>query len=474
MRMQSWSDESVQSVGQIPRYDAAIIGAGQAGGPLARSLAKAGWRTVLIEKEHVGGTCINEGCTPTKTLIASARVAQVCRRAADYGVDTQQVSVDMAAVTRRKRDIVQSWRDGDERRLRAEKNLDLVFGGASFLDRHVLEVREPGEIPVQMEAERIFVNTGCRPAVPSLPGIESVPFLTSTTAMDLKSVPEHLLVLGGGYVAVEFSQMFRRFGSRVTVVERQSSLVSREDADIAQAVAEILAADGVELVLGANVQAVTQTAEGRIRLDFTAAGSTGSRVGSHLLVATGRVPNTETLDVEAAGLQLDDRGYLPVNERLETRVKGIYALGDANGGPAFTHVSYDDFRIVRTNLLEGGDATTTDRLVPYVIYLDPQLGRVGLTEHEAQERGLDVRVVTLPMNRVARALEIDEAQGFMKAIVDSAEDRIVGCAVLGVEGGEIMSLMQVAMMGGVTASQLKNAVFAHPTLSESLNNLFSR
>jgi len=458
---------------RVRPYDAVIIGAGQAGVPLARSLAQAGWRTALAERSHVGGTCINEGCTPTKTMIASARVAYLARRASSYGIATGEVSVDMVAVRQRKRDLVESWRSGSERRLANADNLDLLMGEAVFLGPHRLEIRSGDATPIVVEADHMFINTGCRPALPPLPGLDEVPYLSSTTIMELDSIPEHLLILGGGYVAVEFAQMFRRFGSRVTVIQRREQLLPREDADVAQAVAAILEEDGVELFLEANASSVKGIAGSGMELEIASPAGATLLVGSHLLVATGRTPNTEALNTEAAGLRVDEKGYLPVNERLETEVDGICALGDVNGGPAFTHVSYDDFRIVRTNLLEGGRAATTDRLVPYVVFLDPQLGRVGLSERDARERGLDLRVMKLPMGYVARALEIDESRGFVKVVVDNVDDHILGCAVLGVEGGEIMSVIQVAMMGGLTASRLRDAVFAHPTLAESLNSLFA-
>jgi pyruvate/2-oxoglutarate dehydrogenase complex dihydrolipoamide dehydrogenase (E3) component len=458
----------------VHSYDAVIVGAGTAGVPLAQSLAAAGWHTAIIERTHVGGTCINEGCTPTKNMISSARVAYLSRRAPSYGIATGDVAVDMAAVRQRKRDLVDSWRGGSERRLANTANLDLIMGEAAFLGPRRLEIRSSDAVPAVVEAGHIFVNTGCRPAIPPLPGLEKVPYLTSTTVIELDSVPEHLLILGGGYAAVEFAQMFRRFGSKVTVVQRRDQLLPREDPDVAQAVAAILEEDGVALVLEADTRSVKGTADGGIQLDIVSPAGTISLVGSHLLVATGRAPNTEALNVAAAGLRVDEKGYLPVNERLETDVDGIYALGDVKGGPAFTHIAYDDFRVVRTNLLEGGGATIADRLVPYVVFLDPQLGRVGLSEREAKQRGYDLRVASMPMNYVGRALEIDESRGLMKVMIDNADDRILGCAVLGVEGGETMSVMQAAMMGGLTASRLRDAVFAHPTLAESLNNLFAR
>ncbi|MBN1322088.1 MAG: mercuric reductase [Thermoleophilia bacterium] len=458
---------------QMRTYDAIIIGAGQAGVPLARSLAGSGWKTALVEREYVGGSCINEGCTPTKTMAASARVAYLARRAADYGVAAGPVAVDMAAVRQRKRDLVESWRAGSENRLRAAENLDLLMAEASFVGPHRVEVRPSDGDARVMESEQIFLNTGTRPSLPALPGLDEVRYFTSTTIMELDEIPEHLVILGGGYIAVEFGQMFRRFGSYVTIVQRRDSLLAREDADVAEAIAAILKEDGVELVLGAQARSVIAGEDGGVTLEVVTASDARTLSGSHLLVATGRTPNTEALNLPAAGLEAGPGGYIPVNERLETKAPGIYALGDVKGGPAFTHISYDDFRIVRTNLLEGGDATIADRLVPYTVFMDPQLGRVGLSEREARERGLDVKVLTTPMNYVARALEVDESRGFMKAVVDSSTDRILGFAALGIEGGELMAIVEVAMMGGVTASTLKEAVFAHPTLAESLNNLFA-
>lgn len=459
--------ESVQS------YDAIIVGAGQAGVPLSRALAQAGWRTALVERKHVGGTCYNEGCTPTKTMIASARVAYVARRAADYGVMTGPVTVDMAAVRLRKDDLVDSWRTRSENRLRATENLDLLIGEASFVRPYQVEVQSNDQGSQVIEAKRIFLNVGDRPAVPTLPGLERVPFLTSTTIMELDAVPDHLIILGGGYIAVEFGQMFRRFGSKVTIIHRHDTLLPREDTDVAEAVAAILVEDGLELILDSEATAVAAHETGTVSCEVKSPSGLRTISGSHLLVATGRTPNTDALNLAAAGIGLDRHGYIPVNERLETEIEGVYALGDVKGGPAFTHISYDDFRIIRTNLLEGGKATVTDRPVPYTIFIDPQLGRIGLTEHDAREKGLDVKVFTLPMNHVARALEVDESQGFLKAVVDRATDRIVGFAGLSIEGGELMAMVEVAMIGGVSASVLKDAVFAHPTLAESLNNLFA-
>ena len=455
----------------ITHYDALILGAGQAGVPLARTLAAAGKRTALVERAHVGGTCINEGCTPTKTMVASARVAYLARRAADYGVRTGWITVDLPTVRARKRAIVESFRGGSQRRLESTEHLDLLFGEARFTGFRAVTVTSDGN-ERRLSADWVFINTGGRSARPRLEGLAGVTALDSTSIMELGDLPEHLLVMGGGYIGLEFAQMFRRFGSRVTVVQRNAQLLPLEDEDVAAEVQRILEQDGLEVITSADARCVEPAGNGVRLLVHT---PVGDRIleGSHLLLAAGRVPNTDRLDCAAAGIETDEQGYIKVNDRLETSAAGVYAMGDVKGGPQFTHVSYDDFRVVRDNLVNGGSRTTRDRLVPYTVFLDPQLGRVGLSEREARNRGLDIRVATMPMNFVARALEMDESRGFMKAVVDAGTRRILGAAVLGIEGGELMSLFQMAMMGNVTCDTLRDAVFAHPLLAESLNNLFA-
>ena len=455
----------------VKQYDGIIIGSGQGANPLARALAGTGSKTALIERQYVGGTCINYGCTPTKTMVASGRVAYLARRAGDYGVQVGKIEIDMGKVRERKRAIVQSFRQGGERRIRETANLDFLQGEATFVDPNTLEIKVSDGQVLRVNGKTIFINTGCRPAVPPLSGLNEVPWLDSTSIMELDRVPEHLLVLGGGYIGLEFGQMFRRFGSAVTVVQRGRQLLAREDPDVAEAVAAILQEDGIEIVLEAEAIRVGKAADNSLRL--TVKTPSGERVltGSHLLVAPGRVPNVESLNLAAAGVATDSKGFIRVNEFLETNMPGIYAMGDVNGGPAFTHISYDDFRILKTNLIDGGKTSILGRLVPYTVFIDPQLGRVGLTENEARAQDLNFRVAKMPMTWVARALEVDESRGFMKVIIDAASGRIVGCAILGIEGGEIMSMIQIAMMGNLTDTQLRNAIFAHPTLAESLNNL---
>ncbi len=454
------------------QLDAVVVGSGQAGTPLARALAGAGRATALVERRWVGGSCINYGCTPTKTMVASARVAHLARRAADYGVETGPVTVDLARVRERKRSIVETFRGGVLDGIETTDGLELVRGHARLTAPGTVEVELAEGGRQTLEAREIFLNPGTRARRPPIDGLDDVPWLDNASAMELGETPEHLLVVGGGYIGLEFGQMLRRFGSRVTIVQLQDRLLPREDEDVAGAVLEILREDGIEVLLSTEPKRASEGAGGTLRLEV--AGPEGARTieGSHLLVAAGRRPNTDELGLEAAGIATDERGFIRVNGRLETNVDGIWALGDAKGGPAFTHISYDDFRVLRTNLLEGGDATITARLVPYTVFIDPQLGRVGLTEREARERGLRVRVAKLSMDHVARALEVDETRGFMKALIDGETGRILGCAVLGIEGGEVMAVIETAMMGGLPYTALRDAIYAHPTLAESLNNLF--
>ncbi len=451
--------------------DVIVIGAGQAGGPLAGAFAKAGRRTALLERAHVGGTCINVGCTPTKTMVASGRVAYLARRAADYGVATGPVQVDLAAVRRRKDEIVTSWRGGSEASI-AKAGVELVRGEARFIGPKTLAVRLSDGGEREITADTIIINAGARPAAPDLPGLSELPFLDSTSVMELDAIPEHLIVLGGGYIGLEFGQLFHRLGAQVSIVQRGPRLLSREDGDIADAVAAILREDGITLLLESAAQRVAGR-PGAISL--TVATPEGERTlqGSHLLVAAGRAPNSDSLNLAAAGVSTDKSGNIVANERLETSAPGIYVAGDIKGGPAFTHIAYDDYRILKANLLDGGQASTAGRLVPYTVFIDPQLGRVGLSEEEARKQGRPIKVAKLPMSSVARALEVGEARGLMKAVVDAETDKILGAAVLGLEGGEVMSMLQLAMMGGLPYTALRDGVFAHPTLAESLNNLFA-
>ncbi len=453
------------------QYDAIVIGSGQGGTPLSTALAAAGTHTALIERKHVGGTCVNEGCTPTKTMVASGRVAYLARRAADYGVHTGTISIDLRKVRERKRNIVDKFRNGVQSRIEKAANLDLIFGDARFTGPKTVEVRSKDAVQRSLSAKYIFINAGTRASRPRLDGLDDVPALDNASIMELDTVPDHLLILGGGYIGLEFGQLFRRFGSRVTIIQSAGQLLTREDPDIAGEVAKILQQDGVEVLLKARAIHVRQV-DRSIQLEVQQHGHSTTLAGSHLLVATGRTPNSDTLSLAAAGIKTNDRGFIEVNDRLETTASTVYALGDIKGGPAFTHISYDDFRIIRANLLEKRNASTTNRQVPYTVFIDPQLGRVGLTETEARAQKRNIRVAKLPMTSVARALEVDETRGFMKAIVDGETNQILGAAILGIEGGEIMSALEIAMMGKLPYTALRDGTFAHPTLTESLNNLF--
>jgi len=455
-------------------YKAAVIGSGQGGTPLAHHLAEQGWKTALVEQEHVGGTCVNEGCTPTKTMVASARVAHLASRSKDYGVYTGEIDIDLSVVRKRKRGIVESFRGGNLERIEARQGLDLIRGHATFSGPYTIRITKDDGKDKTIEAEKIFIDTGTRPAAPPIEGLDEVDYLDSTSVMELGKVPEKLLIIGGGYIGVEFGQMFSRFGSEVTIIQRSPQLLTHEDRDIAEEVASILEEDGIEIELNSEVRKVEETDGEKTLVTAEKNGEEISILGSHLLVAAGRRPNTDKLNLEATEVQTNDRGYIEVNEKLETNQENVWALGDVKGGPAFTHISYDDFRIIRDNLLfEGDSASVEDRPVPYTVFMDPQLGRIGLTEKEARKEGYSIDVAKMPMNRVARALEVDETRGVMKAVVDRNTGQILGAAVLGIEGGEIASAIQLAMMGDLTYRDLKEGIFAHPTLAESLNNLFA-
>jgi pyruvate/2-oxoglutarate dehydrogenase complex dihydrolipoamide dehydrogenase (E3) component len=451
-------------------FDAIIIGSGQGGNPLAEALIAAGKKTAMIERQDVGGTCINRGCTPTKTMVASARVAYLAGRGADYGVDTGPIAINMERVRERKRAIVSTMRQSREKRLE-KVHAELIRGEASFTGPLQLRIALNGGGERRLTAPQIFIDTGTHSAAPAIEGLSTVPYLDNESIMELDHVPEHLLVLGGGYIGLEFSQLFRRFRSKVTIIQSGPQLLVEEDPDVAAEVLKILRQDGIEVLLDAHTRTVTQ-ANAMISVQVAAGGQMLTITGSDLLVATGRVPNTKALLPAAGGVAVDAHGFIQANERLETSAPGVYAIGDVKGGPQFTHISYDDFRILKANLLDGGDRTTHDRMIPYTVFMDPQLGRVGMTESEAKKTGRRIRVARMPMTSVARAIEVDETRGLMKAVVDAETEEILGATVLGIEGGEVMAVLQMAMMGHLKYSVLQAAIFAHPTLAESLNNLF--
>lgn len=453
-------------------FDAIIIGSGQGGGPLAGAFAASGRRTALIEREHVGGTCINTGCTPTKTMIASGRVAWLARRAADYGVRTGEISIDMEVVRQRKRAIVEQFRSGSESRLRKTEGLELIEGQARFVGDRTIEVTMNAGGTRTLASETIVVNVGERPRPLEIDVPTDVTVHDSTSIMELDEVPGHLVVIGGGVIGLEFGQLFRRLGSDVTIVHRSGRLAGREDPDIADAIAGIFREDGIALELNASPVSIEREGD-HLSIDIERRDGSAEKLrATHVLAAAGRIPNTDTLDVERTGLELDKRGYIETDDRLATRVPGIYAIGDVRPGPKFTHISYDDFRILKANLIDGGSRSVSDRQVPYTVFIDPQLGRVGMSEQQAREAGVPYRIAKMPMRSVARALETDESRGMMKILVHAETDRIIGAAVLGIEGGEVMSMIEIAMMGDLPYTALRDGVFAHPNLSEALNNVF--
>ena len=403
---------------------------------------------------------------------ASARLAYQARRGAEYGVRTGPVQVDLAAVRQRKRAMVAGARQNYASRL-PQDGLDLIDGEARFTAPQTVEIALTDGGTRQISAPVIVIDTGTRPRPLALTGAGDVPVLDSTSIMELDEVPEHLIILGGGYIGLEFGQMFRRFGSEVTIVQTAPRLMTIEDEDVSNEVADILRDDGITILTSSTPVRVEPAEGGRLRLTVRAQDGDRQLEGSHLLSAIGRIPNTETLTPEAAGIRLNGHGFIEVDEYLQTSVPGVYAMGDVKGGPAFTHLSYDDYRILHANLIEHEKASTLDRIIPYTMFIDPQLGRAGLTEREARAQGRAIRVAKLPMSAVVRALETGETRGFMKAVVDADSGQILGCAVLASEGGEIMTMIQVAMLGKLTYTAMANAIFTHPLFAEGLNTLFA-
>jgi len=442
------------------KFDAIVIGSGQAGNPLVYRLADLGWHVALIEKNQLGGTCINVGCTPTKVMVHRAQVAHYARNAARWGVNASNVSVDLPKIVAQKEEVVRSFRGGQQKQVDKRPNLKLYRNHARFVAPHQLQVG--GEL---LESEKIFIDTGGRTVIPKISGLESSGFLTNETILELTTLPEHLLVLGGGYIGLEFAQMFRRFGSRVNVVHNAAQILAREDPEICAELLKSLASEEIQFVLNARTTRV-ENKNGKIELALDGPNGPSRLSGSHLLVATGRAPNTDDLGLEKAGIATDGKGFIRVNGRLETNVPGVWALGDCKGGPAFTHISYNDFQIVYGNLVEGKNLSIEDRYVPYCVFTDPQLGGVGITEKEARAKGHKLKIGKIPMSYVARALERGETAGMMKIVIDASNDRILGASILSSEGGEIVQILGALMLANQPYTLLKGAVYIHPTLAE--------
>ncbi|MGI4833910.1 MAG: mercuric reductase [Janthinobacterium lividum] len=452
--------------------DALIIGSGQAGNPLATALAEAGRQVILVEEAHLGGSCLNYGCVPTKTLLASATRAHEIRQAAPLGIDLAATPrVDMPAVMARKNELLAKSRRNLEKDFGpSHPNITLLRGHAQFEAAHRVRVQagSPGEAHL-VSAREVFINVGTHAATPDIPGLAEAGFLTTTSLLDIEEVPEHLLIIGGGYIGLEFGQMFRRFGSAVTVIETGDKVLEHEDDDVCTVLQELMTEKaGIEFVLEAQTHHVSRNAAGQYTLSVKTKAGERRLHGSHLLVATGRTPNTDKLGLENTKIKLDEKGYIQVNARLQTTVRGVYALGDVHGGPQFTHISYDDFRVVRDNLLHRGHRSAKQRPLPYCVFTDPQLGRIGLSESQAQEKGVPYRVACLDVKKIARAQHTGQQDGFWKVLV-GADDRILGAAILSPEGGEVMTMIQLAMMGRLRYQQLENMVIAHPAWAEGLN-----
>jgi pyruvate/2-oxoglutarate dehydrogenase complex dihydrolipoamide dehydrogenase (E3) component len=444
-------------------FDAIVIGTGQSGPSLAHRFAQAGKRVAIIERKRFGGTCVNNGCIPTKSLIASARAAYVARRAADFGVIVDgEVRVDMKAVKARKDAIVRVSNEGVEEGLREAEKITVHTGHAHFVGQKQVAVGDE-----ELAAEQIFINVGGRADIPAIPGIDRVPYLDNSSMMAVDFLPEHLVVLGGSYIGLEFGQMYRRFGSEVTIIQRNERLIPREDEDVSQAIREIMEDEGVRILTDADATEVADR-NGGVAVAVEVAGRTTEVIGSHLLVATGRRPNTDDLGLEAAGVETDARGYIKVDAALRTNVAGIFAMGDCNGRGAFTHTSYNDFEIIAANLFDGEPRRIEDRILTYGLFIDPPLGRAGMTEAEVRKKGIKALVATMPMEDVGRAYERSETKGFMKIIVDAESKQILGAALLGIEGDEIVQGLLDMMYAKAPFTVIQRAMHIHPTVYEMI------
>lgn len=456
------------------KKDAIIIGSGQAAKPLSEKLSEAGWKTVMIEKSEaeLGGSCLNVGCTPTKTLIASAKVMNAINTAEKHGISVSDLKIDFGTTQKRKDKIVDDSKEGLLKRTAAAEKLELVYGTASFSSKKKVIVKKKDGTTQDFTAPYIFIDAGARPAVPKIKGLDEVKWYDSSGILALEEIPEKLIVIGAGYIGLELGQMYSRFGSDVTIIETAAQIMSGEDQDIAESLQELLEADGLHFLLNCSVEMVEKASK-EVKITYSKDDKKRSISGTHLLVATGRESNADGLNTEAAGIKLDKKGYIKVNKKLETNIEGIYALGDINGGPQFTHIAYNDFVILQTNLLHKGNASTKDRIVPYTMFTDPQLGRVGLSEDQATKKGLNFKVIKIKGKRITRGIETGEPQGLWKAIVDKETGLILGASIVCSEGGEIASVIQMAMHGKIPAKDLSTTIFSHPTYSESLNTLFT-
>lgn len=453
------------------KYDAIIIGSGQAGNPLMFDLSKRGKKVAMVEMNKVGGSCINFGCTPTKTLIASSNLYHRVETSHELGVNVENVELDFKAVMERKNKIVDAFKGTIEKAIDRHENIDLYEGKATFKDKNNLKITLNNGGEQTIYGEKIYIDVGSNPKVIPLDGLDKVKYLDSTSIMELNQLPEHLVIIGTSYIALEFGQMFKRFGSNVTMVGRGDTILKKEDKDVSDRVQEILEEDGVKFLLNTSTEKVDKN-NGVIELYIKSDDKEETIRCSHLMLAVGRDPLTKDLGLESAGVEVDDKGYIKVDEKLQTTTDNIFALGDVKGGPAFTHIAHDDYRIVIDHEFGEGKRSTEDRLVPFTLYTEPQLGRVGLTEEAAIEKGYEVKIGKLEMRQQGRPVEENYTKGFMKAVINKKDNKILGVSILGYQGGEIMAVVEVAMMAGLTYDKLRDAIFSHPSLSEILNYLF--
>ena len=456
---------------EVERYEILVIGSGESGKHITWNLAQAGHRTAVVERKYVGGSCPNVACLPSKNVIRSAKANWFAKHGVEYGIKSGPVSTDMKGVLNRKRKMVEGEVQFHLDRF-TSTGAELVRGEARFVAPKTVEVRLNDSGSRTITGERVFLDLGSRAVMPEVPGLAAANPMTHIQALDLDRLPGHVIVLGAGYVGLELAQALRRFGSAVTVIERGGQIAAAEDADVAEAILETFASEGIQVLVNTSVREVAGASGQNVRV--VADNPNGQKIieGTDLLVATGRAPNTQGIGLEAAGIELDARGYIKVNERLETTAPGVWAMGDCAGSPQFTHVAFDDFRVVRDNL-QGGSRTTRDRLIPFCMFTDPELARVGLNETEAKKRGIAYRLAKLPMAAVLRAVAIGETRGFVKALIDAQSDRILGFTALGVEASEMMAAVQTAMLGGLPFTLLRDAIFTHPTAAEGLGPLLS-
>ena len=454
----------------MKKFDAIILGAGQSGMPLARRISKMGLKVALIEEGKIGGTCINDGCSPTKTMVASAKVAHMVSRASDFGVQVDGFKIDQRAIKKRKEHIVNLFREGAESSLKKAGVVDIIKGRGEFKTGKIVEVTAPDGSIVELQGKKIFINTGSETIIPDIEGLRDVPYLTSTTIMDLEETPEHLIILGGGYIGLEFAQMFRRFGSAVTILDQASRLVPKEDEDVCEEISRIFHQEKIETVFDANTFKITQH-QGKITLHYSISDKELTINGSHLLVAVGRAPSSNDLGLETIGVKRTKKSFVEVNEFFETSVKDIYALGDVAGSPPFTHMAFHDAALAFDHIYENKSKSNKDRLAPYCVFIDPQLARIGLNEQEAKQKHIPYKVGKFWMKHAGRPLETDEKDGFFKVLVDPESKKIIGATILSMNGGEILAVIQMAMIGNIPYDLIKTLPIAHPTLAESLNNL---